>query len=756
MIDIYLIIIVILLVLAVSSLIVGVSNDATNFLNSAIGSKAAPIKVILSIAGLGVIVGATFSSGMMEIARSGVFYPGQFSFADIMLIFLTVMITNVLLLDAFNTLGLPTSTSVAIVFSLLGAAIGISLIHINNSTDSISNLSDYINSSKALAIIAGILLSVVIAFVFGMVIQFITRFIFSFNYRHYMKYFGGIWGGIAITAIVYFMLVKGAKGASFMTPERMAWLSANTFKLLIYSFICITIILQLLISLFKINIFRIIVLVGTFSLAMAFAGNDLVNFIGVPLAGLESFREYNSSGMEAGSIMMSSLSKPVLTPTFMLLVAGLIMVFTLFFSKKSRHVTQTEISLANQGESDEKYSATRFSRAAVRFAGDISKFFTRVTPEKFQEVVERRFDKSLIPNEEEEQLSFDLLRASVNMFVASILIALGTSLKLPLSTTYVTFMVAMGSSLADRAWGRESAVYRIAGVFTVVGGWFTTAFIALTAALLIVVLLNWGGIIAMVAVIAITLFVLIKTNFINKLSEDTQYIKQNEVQSISGENIVSRCNESILNVIDTVPRLFSLTLVSLVKEDRKRMKKVVSEVDELNSFAKELKYNIYPTLKKLEEEYVETGHNYVQVLDYIREIAHCLRYISEPVFEHLDNHHPALIKEQIKDIDNLNDSVLNFYNSVVVIDKELHFEEVDKLIAKQQAILDLINRIKKKQVKYIKGDLVGTKITMLYLNLLSETKNLLLHTINMVKAHRDFIQSDKKKELKSPVKIILN
>jgi phosphate/sulfate permease len=757
MIDIYLVIIILLLVLAVSSLIVGVSNDATNFLNSAIGSKAAPMKVILSIAGLGVIVGATFSSGMMEIARSGVFYPGQFSFSDIMLIFMTVMITNVLLLDAFNTLGLPTSTSVAIVFALLGAALGISLIRINNSTDSLSNLNAYINSSKALAIIAGILLSVVIAFFFGMVVQFITRFIFSFNYRRYMKWFGGIWGGFAITAIIFFMLVKGAKGASFMTTERIAWLSTHTWQLLLYSFIAITIILQLLISLFRINIFRIIVLVGTFSLAMAFAGNDLVNFIGVPLAGLESFREYSRVGIEADSMMMSSLSNPVSTPTFFLLAAGLIMVVTLFLSKKSRHVTQTEISLASQGESDEKYSSTRFSRAAVRFAGEISKFFDKITPDKFQVIVERRFDKRLVPADEDEQLSFDLLRASVNMFVASILIALGTSLKLPLSTTYVTFMVAMGSSLADRAWGRESAVNRIAGVFTVIGGWFTTAFIAMTAALLIVVLLNWGGIIAMVAVMAITLFVLIKTNFINKVSEDPFNNKTAEDEIISGENIVSRCNESILGVIDTVPRLFSMTLVALVKEDRKKMKKVVAEVDDLNSFAKELKYNIYPTLKKLEEEYVETGHNYVQVLDYIREIAHCLRYIAEPVFDHIDNHHPPLLKEQIKDIDNLNDSVLNFYNSVVIIDKELHFENIDKLIAKQQTILDLINKIKKKQVKYIKAELVGTKITMLYLNLLSETKNLLLHTINMVKAHRDFIISDKnKKIIKSQVKVILN
>jgi len=745
MIDIYLVITIVLLVLAVLSLIVGVSNDATNFLNSAVGSKAAPFKVILSIAGLGLIVGTTFSSGMMEIARSGVFHPEQFSFSDIMLIFLTVMITNVLLLDAFNTLGLPTSTSVAIVFSLLGAALGVSIIRISNSSDSLSNLDAYINSSKALAIIAGILLSVVLAFFFGIIVQFITRFIFSFDYRRYMKWFGGIWGGVAITSIMFFMLIKGASGASFMTAERMAWLSAHTWQLLLYSFIASTIILQLLVSLFNINIFRIIVLVGTFSLAMAFAGNDLVNFVGVPLAGLESYIEYSRSGLDADSMMMSSLSKPVTTPTFFLLTAGIIMVVTLFLSKKARHVTQTEISLASQGEGEEKYSSTRFSRASVRFAGGISKFFARVTPKRLRIIVKRRFDKKLMPTEEDKLLSFDLLRASVNMFVASILIATGTSLKLPLSTTYVTFMVAMGSSLADKAWGRESAVYRIAGVYTVIAGWFTTAFIAMTAALLLALLLYWGGTIAMAAIIAITLFVLIKTNFINRVTDPFDE-KLSETEIINGEDIVSKCNESILNVIETVPQLFSTTLETLVEEDRKKMKNIISEVDDLNVFAKELKYNIYPTLKKLEEEYVETGHYYVQVLDYIREIAHCLTYIAEPVFDHIDNHHPPLLKEQIKDINNLNDSVLDFYDSVAVIGEKLRFENIDKLIAKQQSILDLVNKIKKKQVKYIKAELVGTKATMLYLSILSETKNLLLHTVNMVKAHRDFIISDRNKK----------
>lgn len=747
MVDIYLIILIILIVLAVSSLVVGISNDACNFLNSAIGSKSAPFKVILTIASAGVLLGATFSNGMMEIARSGVFYPEQFSYVDVMIIFLTVMITNVLLLDAFNTLGLPTSTSVAIVFALLGSALGISLIKISNSPNTFSNLSEYINSSKALAIIAGILLSVVIAFFFGTIIQFFTRLVFSFDFKRYMVYFGGLWGGVAITSIFYFMLVKGASGASFMTPERMEWLHANTWKILLYSFIGITIILQLLITLFKINIFRIIVLVGTFSLAMAFAGNDLVNFIGVPLAALDSYNIFsNTPGAQADTFMMGSLSQPVKTPTFLLLLAGIIMVITLFLSKKSRNVTQTEINLARQDEGEEKYSSTGFSRTTVRFAGSISKSLSRITPNKVQVFIERRFDKKVLANieAEEEGVSFDQLRASVNMFVASILIALGTSLKLPLSTTYITFMVAMGTSLADRAWGRESAVYRISGVLTVVSGWFVTAIIALIASLAIALFLEWGGLIAITIVIALAIYTLIKTNFVQKKPEEESIAKVETKELITSSNIVARCNESIASVVDSVPRLFSETLVNLVKEDRKKMKKVVSDVNDLNAFAKDLKYNIYPTLKKLEEEYVETGHNYVQVLDYIREIAHCLTYIADPVFEHLDNHHPPLIKEQIKDVDALNDAVLDFFNNVVLIDKDLHFEDVNKLITKQQVILDLINKIKKKQVKYIKAEQVGTRTTLLYLNLLSETKNLLLHTINMVKAHRDFILSEKK------------
>lgn len=746
--DVYLIIVIALLILAASDLVVGISNDAANFINSSVGSKAAPLKVILTIAGLGVMVGATFSSGMMEIARSGIFHPGQFYFSEIMIIFLAVMITDVILLDTFNSFGFPTSTTVSIVFELLGAAVAITLIKIINSTDNLSDIGNYINTAKALAIIFGILFSVVIAFAFGTVIQFITRLIFSFDYKKYMKYFGALWGGIAITAIVYFILVKGAKGASFMTPEHLEWLSTHTLLVLLYAFIGITVLLQLLISLFKVNILRIIVLVGTFSLAMAFAGNDLVNFIGVPLAGLEAYREFaGDPSFSPDTLLMGSLSQPVKTPTIFLLAAGLIMVATLFLSKKARTVSQTEINLARQGSGSERFSSSRLSRSVVRHSVGLSKFVSHIIPDSVTEFIGKRFDflsyKKQFKNPADVS-SFDLLRGSVNMFVASSLIAFGTSLKLPLSTTYVTFMVAMGTSLADRAWGRESAVYRITGVITVIGGWFFTAITAFTMAFLVAVIINWGGIFAALTGLAVALFIIIRSALRHnkKLLKSSKKDDIDEKLTLSGLNILQKCNTSIMDVVVSVRKLYFSSVLNLIKEDFKKMKEVKRNVDDLNQRTKDLKYNLYPTLRKLEEEFIETGPYYVQILDYLREIAHCLDYIAGPIYDHLDNNHPSIIPEQVKDLHELNESVNSFYDHVEVLIREQDYKNLDRLLAGQQKILDLITKIKKKQIKYIKSESVGTRNTLMYLNLLSETKNLVLYTVNMVKSHRDFLMSD--------------
>ena len=746
--NIYLAFVIILFLLAISDLIVGITNDAANFLNSAIGSKVASFNVILIIASLGVIVGATFSSGMMEIARSGVFHPDEFYFSEIMLIFLAVMITDVVLLDAFNTFGLPTSTTVSIVFELLGAAVAISLVKISGSTETLADLGKYINSAKALAIISAILLSVVLAFSFGSLVQFITRLIFSFNYERSMKYYGAIWGSIAITAIVYFMLVKGAKGASFMTAEAIEWLHANTLKLLLITFVGFGVLLQILMLVFKINILRIIVLVGTFSLAMAFAGNDLVNFIGVPLAGFESFREVmNDPLFNPDTFKMGMLLQPVKTPTLFLLAAGLIMVITLFFSKKARTVSQTEINLARQGSGAERFASSGISRSVVRGSVGISKIFDRLIPAKVSAFIEKQFDSKALKKKlknKSDASSFDQLRASVNMFVASILIASATSLKLPLSTTYVTFMVAMGTSLADRAWGRESAVYRITGVVTVIGGWFFTAITAFTISFLMALFLSWGGMVATIIALAVACLFVIRTHFIHKNRTEKLEKKDefDEKETLNGVNILNRCNSSIASVVGSVSKLYFSTILNLIREDRKKMKKTVGNIKDLNQLSKDLKYKLYPTLKKLEEDSIDTGHYYVQILDYIREIAHCLEYISDPVYEHLDNNHPPLITEQVKDLHELNESISTFYEEVLTITKKQKFGNLDNLLAQQQAILNLIARIKKKQIRFIKAEQVGTRNTLMYLNLLAESKNLVLYTVNMVKAHRDFVLSD--------------
>lgn len=742
--NIYIIFIIILFILAISDLIVGVSNDAVNFLNSSIGSKAAPVFVIFVIAALGVLAGASFSGGMMEIARSGIFNPGEFYFSEIMIIFLSVMITDVILLDSFNTFGLPTSTTVSLVFELLGAAVAMSVIKIINSGENVADLATYINTGKALAIISGILISVIIAFTAGTIIQFFTRLIFSFNYERYMKYLGGLYGGLALTVIIYFLIVKGAKGASFMTPETVAWVENNTLKILLYSLIGFTVFLQILVTVFRINVLKIVVLAGTFSLAMAFAGNDLVNFIGVPLAGYDSFRNF-AAGPEfhPDTFSMEALAGPVKTPPFFLVAAGLIMVVTLFTSKKAKTVTNTEVSLARQDTGDEKFSSTLVSRSFVHGAVGFSKTISKIVPKKVQDFIERRFTRSK-SKKRQTGSSFDLLRASVNTIVASILIASGTSLKLPLSTTYVTFMVAMGTSLADRAWGRESAVYRVSGVLTVIGGWFFTAIIAFSASFLLASFLNWGGILAIIAALAVALFMVIRTNFIHKKIIEKQNKKDefDEKQSLTAENILQKCDQSIISISESASRLYSCSIAYLIRENRKKMKKVVRDVRELNIQTKELKYNLYPTLKKLEEEYIDTGQYYVQILDYLREIAHCIDFIADPVYQHLDNNHPSLLPEQMRDMENLAHSVRSFFDEILKTIKNHKYKDLNKVIGQQHDILDMIVKMKKKMIRLVKSESVGTRNTMLYLNLLNESKNLVLYILNMLKSHRDFILSE--------------
>ncbi len=744
--TIYLLIVGVLFLLAISDLIVGVSNDAVNFLNSAIGAKVASFKVIMIIAALGIFLGATFSGGMMEVARKGIFNPQHFLFHEIMIIFLAVMLTDVILLDLFNSFGLPTSTTVSIVFELLGAAIGIAILKAANNPD--MNVAEYINSAKALAIISGILISVIVSFSAGLIVQFFTRLIFSFNITKRLKYLGSLWGGIAITAITYFLLVKGAKGATFMSEETQQWITDNSTLIIVYSLFAWTILLQLGQWLFKLNTLKLIVLVGTFALAMAFAGNDLVNFIGVPLAGMQSFKIFASTpGATPDNLLMASLAGKVKTESYLLVLAGLIMVVTLWTSKKARKVVKTSLDLSRQSEGEERFGSSYLARTIVRGSIAMGNSVSKVIPPPVLKVIHRQFDSTSYEEEKQkmgkEAPVFDALRASVNLVVASILIALATSLKLPLSTTYVTFMVAMGTSLADQAWGRESAVYRITGVLSVIGGWFFTAFSAFTVAFVMANIMMFGGNWSILVLVIIVGFLLVRSNSVSKKRklEQTRF-GEYEIEEINGqilsERVLEKCKISVAGILKEISKLYSGSIKYLQGEDRKKLKEVVSEVNRLNKETKKLKSNIYNTVRKLQEESIDSGLYYVQVLDYLRETAHCLTYISEPFFEHLDNNHKPLSADQFEDLKHLNKEVQKLiFDSVEMIQKS-EYSKLQTLIEQQTTILDHLRMLRKNQLKRIKKEKQGTKVSMLYLSMLHETQNMLLHLINLLKAQRDF------------------
>lgn len=734
----YLILTMLLLVLAVVDLVVGVSNDAVNFLNSAIGSKVASRHWILLVASVGVLVGAVFSSGMMEIARKGIFRPEFFYMNEIMIIFVAVMLSDIIILDLFNSLGLPTSTTVSIVFELLGSAVAVSLFKIIGNGENIANMANYINSGKALAIISGILVSVVVAFTVGSIVQFIARMLFSFNYQKSMKWVGSIWGGIALTAITYFIVIKGLKATTLVDNNTMEYILNNIPTLLLYSFLLWTIIFQVFISIFKTNILRFVVLMGTFALALAFAGNDLVNFIGVSMAGLKSYQVLLANpGVLPNQLLMSDLAGPVNTNTLYLLIAGFIMVITLWTSRKAQRVTKTEIGLSKQEIGYESFGSTQLARVIVRISRNFSKSIQKITPKAVSKYIDSRFDatKARTYHAQAEAPAYDLIRASVNLVVASILISSATSLKLPLSTTYVTFMVAMGSSLSDRAWGRESAVYRITGVFTVIAGWFLTAFIAFTLSFIVAAAIYYGKAPALIIIVIIAIAILIKSQLVFRKKEKEEIDETAEVE----QSIVQKCTTDVKNTLEEVIKVFSRTIDGLTSEDRKLLKHVNADVEDLNLNAKKLKYNVYNVLKQLEADSIETGHYYIQVIDYLREIAHSLTFVSTPSLQHIENNHKGLSEEQAMELKSLSKEVSKLFNEILTIIMENDFTEIPDTIKHQQDILDLLNKYRKKQVKRIKNGETGTRISVLYLGIQNEIKNILLQSINLLKAQRDFI-----------------
>lgn len=736
----YLIIVIILLVLAVMDLSVGVANDAVNFLNSSVGSKVAPLWLILTVASVGVLIGSLFSSGMMEIARSGVFYPEKLTFHAVMILMLAVMITDVVLLDVFNTFGLPTSTTVSLVFELLGAAVAVSLFSIwSNNT---GNLSEYINSGKALAIISGIFISIAVAFIVGSFIMYISRLIFSFNFHKVLTYLGALWSGVALTAITYFAIFKGLKGSVLISAEFMDYLTHNMGQALLYAFIGWTILMALLQFVFRVNILKVIVLAGTAALALAFAGNDLVNFIGVFMAGMDSFniaKDYVAGGGSLDTLYMGDLNNPVTAQWQWLLGAGVVMVLALWFSKKSRTVTETEVNLARKGEGVERFSSSAMSRSIVHGAMKISKAIDKNTPQGVKNFIEKRFEPYPIEND----ASFDLIRASVNLTISALLISLGTSLKLPLSTTYVTFMVAMGTSLADRAWGRESAVYRINGVLTVVAGWLLTALVAFTAALLVGLFLMWGGKIAVFVMLAIVVFLLYRSGKLHTKRKEIQESKG--IQLSSEKQLIAQSTSEVKDLMGSVLNIYNQTVVGLKEENRKQLKNLVAEANDLYEKYKDKRmYEVVPTLETIQINALDLEQEYVQLVDYSYEMTKSLKAMTEASYSYVDNNHTELSKDQIDDLNQMYTVISGGYKRFGEMMDTKNYAEFDEITKIRDVITELYSKLTKRQIKRVKSNETTTRGSILFLNLVNESKILALQSSNLMKSQRNFTEQYKK------------
>lgn len=717
-------------------MVVGVSNDAVNFLNSAIGSKVATRRTIMTVASVGIIMGALTSSGMMEVARSGVFYPQSFTFGQVMMLFLGVMFANVILLDLFNTFGMPTSTTVSLVFGLLGAAVAAAAVSISDDPSLTSaDMSRFINSGSAMVIISAILSSVVIAFISGALIMFISRLIFTFRYKKVFRRLGALWCGIAFTAIVYFALFKGLRGSGLVSEGFFEMVQGH-MQLSLLIFWAFSSLLMFVLQILKVSILKVTILSGTLSLALAFAGNDLVNFIGVPIAGLDAYKIVASTGGDA-AMTMGQLNEPVVADHLLLLIAGLIMVVTLWFSKKAQTVSDTEINLAKQDEGTERFGSTLFSRSVVRVAVQFNRWYEDHAPESLQRAVSRRF----IPlrTSEKGKAHFDLIRATVNLTVASILISMATSFQLPLSTTYVTFMVAMGSSLADKAWGRESAVYRITGVVTVIAGWFVTALVAFLIALLVTWVLLWGGSVAVIVVSVLCTLMFLQSTVMHKRRKNKE-VPQDTAAASESEDVIGHSVEEICRTLEKTTAIYQTTIEATLKEDRRALRQMVRESNDLFYMARERKYEVLKTLHKFHDNYIEAGHYYVQVVDYMSEITKALVHITRPCYEHIDNNHRGMSQEQVGDLLRINDEVAGIYRRIIDMLSTNRFDDIDVVLEMRDNLFDIIAEAIKNQLRRIKTGSSSTKASMLYLTILNETKTMVLQSRNLLKSQKYFIE----------------
>ncbi|WP_188606567.1 inorganic phosphate transporter [Aquaticitalea lipolytica] len=748
--NIYLIMIIALAVLAVADLVVGVSNDAVNFLNSAIGSKAVSFKTIMIVASLGVAIGAVFSSGMMEVARKGIFNPHEFMFNEIMIIFMAVMITDILLLDFFNTVGMPTSTTVSIVFELLGASVAMALIKIGHAGGGLVDVVNYINTTKATEIIFGILLSVVVAFSVGALVQWFSRLLLSYNFEKKAKWVGAVFGGLALSAITYFIFLKGIKGTAFADESYdiiggmkiKNFLEVQVLPIIGVSIVFWTLLSVILINFFKTNIYKLIIVVGTFALALAFAGNDLVNFIGVPIAAWQSYEAWVASGVAAESFSMGFLADKVPTPTILLVISGLVMVLTLWFSEKAKSVTETEINLSREGDGKERFQPNFLSRGLVRFAIASSQMMSYILPNSWNEKIDKKFEKPVIAlnkSKTYEMPAFDMVRAAVNLMVASVLISLATSMKLPLSTTYVTFMVAMGSSLADRAWGAESAVYRVAGVLNVIGGWFFTAIIAFVAAATIVVLINIH-VPSMVGVLLLIAILLLVRNYIahNKKGKELKAEDRlNKTESSSVQGVIHESAKNIANVVKRGNRIYTNAINGLAKQDLSLLKKNKKQVVKLSEEIDELRDNIFYFIKNLDDSSVAASNFYINVLGYLQDMTQSLEYITKVSHKHINNNHKKLKFSQIKELKEVDERFELFFNNTKNAFDSMSFEEIGTILGRKKEIMGLVTDKIQKQVERTRTEESSPKNTTLYFSLLLETKDLLNATMNLLEEYHN-------------------
>jgi phosphate/sulfate permease len=706
----------ILAIIAVFDIMVGVSNDAVNFLNSSIGSRVAPRTTIMLIASLGIMAGVTFSSGMMEVARKGIFHPQFFTMPELLTIFLAVMITDIILLDLFNTYGLPTSTTVSVVFELLGAAVAVSVLKILQAGDSLTTIAQYINTAKAITIIMGILLSVAVSFVCGALAQFFTRLLFTFDYEQRIKRYGALWGGMALSSITYFILVKGAKGASFMTKAAAAWIDNNTSLLLLIIFVVSAVILQIL-QVMKFNILKPIVLIGTFALAMAFAANDLVNFIGVPLAGLHAFKAAMATANPL-TVTMGALAQKVQSETLILLGAGLVMVLTLWLSKKARTVTETELNLSQQDEGHERFDSISLSRSIVRLVLHIGDITRIVVPRPLRAIARRRLSPSAVPLDAIEggRPSFDLLRASVNLMVASAVVSYATGHKLPLSTTYVTFMVAMGSSFADQAWGRESAVYRVTGVLTVIGGWFLTAVIAFSCAGLFATVIFYGqgfGVLALVILAGVMIWSSHRKHLI--LAEEAQKEAIFNLKSVDNPTeTVATTFEHMSYLLREIRESIDDSLNALFRQQYDRLTTQRKKLNKLQGWSNIISANIFKAMRLLDQRGRTPSYRYAQTIRRLQKVIDGNRDIVLRAYKHVGNHHKGLLPVQVRELEEVRLQLHAILQEVEETFSRRQPADIAGLTEKDARLRALAEDLSDRQAVRVRDNSSKTRLSILY------------------------------------------